>query len=98
MTLNSAFGACFGGERFGYRSCGSLLDRHRSRRNRRRDRLRFKLYLARRAERARMLRESRWCRDACELVAVDMFLLHNVSPGEVLFDQSGYVSPSLGVL
>jgi hypothetical protein len=43
-----------------------------------------------------MLHESFWDPEAAELIALDHFFLHDVAPGEVLFDQRGYVTPSLG--
>jgi hypothetical protein len=58
--------------------------------------MRFKLWLLRRRERRRMLHESFWDPEAAELIALDHFFLHDVAPGEVLFDQRGYVTPSLG--
>lgn len=42
-----------------------------------------------------MLAESFWDSQAAELVALRVYPLHNVDRGEVLFDQRGYVNPSL---
>ena len=63
----------------------------RSRRRRWRDFLRKVWWL----ERKRLLREAFWDRQRAELVAVDDYPLYGISKGEVLFDQKGYVNPSL---
>lgn len=68
----------------------------RSRRNRERDKVRYKLFLLRKQERHRLLTESFWEKEKAELIAVEPFYLLDVAPGEVLFDQRGHVSPALG--
>jgi hypothetical protein len=52
-------------------------------------------WLMRRMERRRMLREGFWDPEKAELVALGIYPLYNVDPGEVLFDQRGYVNPAL---
>jgi len=42
-----------------------------------------------------MLKEGYWDREKAELVALGVYPLYNVSNGEVLFDQRGYVNPAL---
>lgn len=69
----------------------------KSKRKKHRDRMRYLLWKLKRQERSRMLHESFWDKRACELVAVDNYFLHDVGPGEVLFDRRGFVTPSLGV-
>ena len=59
--------------------------------------MRYKLFLLRKQERHRLLTDSFWDEKKAELVAIDMFYLLDVAPGEVLFDQRGHVSPALGV-
>lgn len=54
----------------------------KSKRKRHRDRMRYLLWRLKRQERSRMLHESFWDKQACELVAVDHYFLHDVSPGE----------------
>ena len=58
--------------------------------------MRYKLFLLRKQERHRLLTDSFWDQEKSELIAVDLFYLLDVEPGEVLFDQRGHVSPALG--
>jgi len=69
----------------------------KSKRNRRRDSTRYLIWKCKRYERRRLLHDSYWDPDLAELVAIDNFYLHDIHPGEVVFDQRGFVTPSLGV-
>jgi len=42
-----------------------------------------------------MLLEAFWDKERAELVALHLYPLHDVSRGEVLFDQRSYVHPAL---
>ena len=64
----------------------------RARSKRRKDLIR----LAIRLERRRLLREGLWDREKAELIAMHDYPFCDVIRGEVVFDNRGYVNPSLG--
>lgn len=67
----------------------------RARSKRKKDLTRYTFRLLRRMERKRMLHDGFWDRRKAELVALGIYPLNNVGRGEVLFDNRGYVNPSL---
>lgn len=96
MTLRLKYASYFSGK--GERKeCRGFSVLARSQRNRLRDNVRRKLWRLRKQERKRVLADSFWDPEKAELVAVDLYYLLDVEPGEVLFDQRGHVSPALGV-
>lgn len=68
---------------------------NKSKRNKERDFQRHKFWKLRRLERQRMLAEGFWDPERAELVALDCYPLHDVSRGDVLFDQRNYLHPAL---
>ena len=42
-----------------------------------------------------MLAEGFWDKERAELVSLHFYLMHEIDPGDVLFDQRGYVAPAL---
>ena len=66
----------------------------RARGKREKDSRRYLLWLLRRMERQRMMREGFWDREKAELVSLGVYPLHNVGRGEVLFNHR-YVNPAL---
>jgi ribosomal protein L15E len=67
----------------------------RSKRNKERDLQRRQLWKLKRQERLRMLAEGFWDREHAELVSLGFYPLHDVSRGDVLFDQRSYLHPAL---
>jgi len=67
----------------------------KSHRNFKRDQTRARLYYLRQRERRQILSESWWDKSAAELVSMHDYYHHRVDPGDVLFDQRGYVHPDL---
>ena len=67
----------------------------KSKRNQKRDLIRYQLWKLRHMERKRMLLEGFWDPDRAELVALHNYPLHDVARAEVLFDQRSYVHPAL---
>jgi len=67
----------------------------RARSKRKKDFERYKIRLIRRLERRRMFDEAWWDPERSELVSLDDYPRNKVLRAEVLFNNSGFVSPSL---
>lgn len=67
----------------------------RARSKRKKDFDRYQIRLLRRLERRRMFDEAWWDTEKSELVSLDNYPWNKVVRAEVLFNNSGFVSPSL---